>query len=198
MTAAAASSISTSAPNFPNPPTCSLWGPVKADPDIAGTGVLISFTLSAYLTLFLVIVHYLFDDHVTTNPIDRRFIDFVTPRAWNNSKAVSKKWTKALESAVLLYSDTQVVTGMAILLTGYIQLPSGISSYHWQVIVDLAWFSTLSHLATLTALRGYFPLLATALGPTGYISQFATSAVPAKCLYSPSAYTDITKASRFT
>ena len=101
---------------------------------------------------------------------------------------------------------------MAILLTGYIQVPSGISSYHWQVIVDLAWFSTLSHLATLTALRGYFrkrtrmaicrtgfmgvvlALLATALGPTGYISQFATSAVPAKCLYSPSAYTDITKA----
>lgn len=113
---------------------------------------------------------------------------------------------------MLLYSDTQVVTGMAILLTGYIQLPSGISSHHWQVIVDLAWFSTLSHLATLTALRGYFRkqtrmavcrtvfmglvlvLPATALGPTGYISQFATSPVPAKCLYSPTAYTDITKA----
>ena len=37
-------------------------------------------------------------------------------------------------------------------------------------------------------------LLATALGPTGYISQFATSPVPAKCLYSPTAYTDITRA----
>lgn len=101
---------------------------------------------------------------------------------------------------------------MAILLTGYTQLHSGISSYHWQVIVDLAWFSTLSHLATLTALRGYFRkqprmaacravfmgvllvLLAMALGPTRYISQYATSPVPVKCLYSPTAYTDIRKA----
>ena len=39
MTTAAPSSPSNPAPNFPNPPTCSLWGPVKADPDIAGTGV---------------------------------------------------------------------------------------------------------------------------------------------------------------
>ena len=39
MATAAPLSSSTPAPNFPNPPTCSLWGPAKADPDIAGTGV---------------------------------------------------------------------------------------------------------------------------------------------------------------
>ena len=40
-------------------------------------------------------------------------------------------------------------------------------------------------------------MLATALGPTGYISQYTTSAVPAKCLYSSTAYTDITSVDRY-
>ena len=158
---------------YPDPPTCSAWPPVEADPDIAGTGVgvymsrildrsktnsqvLTSFMLSAYATLGLVVVHFLLDHHVTSNPVDRRFINLFTPRAWNNDKSVSKKRTEALEGAVLMYSDTQIITGLAILLAGYIQLPSGISSYHWQIVVDLAWFSSLSHLTTLTALRGYF------------------------------------------
>ena len=94
-----------------------------------------------------------------------------------------------------------------ILLCGYIQLASGISSYHWQVVVDLAWFSSLSHLATLTALREYFQkrnamavcraacmgvvlmMLAIALGPAGWISQSAVYATPAKCLFSSTAST---------
>ena len=158
--------------------------------------------LSAYLTLFLVIVYYLFDHQVTTNLVDRRFIDLVTPTKWNNSSSASKKWTDALEGAVLMYSDTQVITGLAILLAGYVQLPSGISVYHWLiVVVDLAWFSSLSHLTTLTALRGYFRkrrtmaihraivmgivlfLLGTAFGPTGCISQTTASSIPAKCFF---------------
>ena len=110
-----------------------------------------------------------------------------------------------------MYSDTQVITGMAILLSGYIQLftTPGISSYHWQTIVNLAWFSSLSHLSTLTALRDYFRLrpkmaayraifmgvvlvlLGTALGPTGYISQADTPSIPASCLFSRTAHEDV-------
>ena len=73
-----------------------------------------SFMLSAYLTLVLVVVHYLFGHRVTRNSVDRRFIDFVTPQGWNNSPATSSTWTEALEGAVIMYSDTQVVTGMAV------------------------------------------------------------------------------------
>jgi hypothetical protein len=29
------------------------------------------------------------------------------------------------------------------------------SSYHWQVLTSLAWFSSITHLTTLTSLRGY-------------------------------------------
>lgn len=32
-------------------------------------------------------------------------------------------------------------------------LPSGLQAYHWQIIVYLAWFSCLTHLAALTVMR---------------------------------------------
>lgn len=119
-----------------------------------------------------------------------------------NATRNSKKWIRPLETALITFSDTQVITGIAILLGGYIQLYSGISSYHWQVIVALAWFSSLTHLLTLKSLRGYFRkrlemaiwraafmgfvmiLLIAALGPTGYISQNEAIATPAFCLFS--------------
>lgn len=95
------------------------------------------------------------------------------------------KWNKALEAAVLTFSDTRVSTGFAILLCGFIQIPFG---YHWQVVVALAWFSALTHLLTLLSLleysRTHFEMavlrailmrfvmvpLAAALGSTDYIS----------------------------
>lgn len=44
--------------------------------------------------------------------------------------------------------------------SGYFQLcagdsNTGIASYDWQIVVYLAWFSSLTHLTTLTALRRY-------------------------------------------
>lgn len=60
------------------------------------------------------------------------------------------------DRAVLMFSDQQVVTGIGLLASGYAQLHRGIESYHWQMLVYLAWFSSVTHLATLTALRQYF------------------------------------------
>ena len=51
--------------------------------------------------------------------------------------------------------DVQLLTGFGILLSGYISLSCFISAYHWQLVVYLAWFSNLTHLACLTALRRY-------------------------------------------
>ena len=55
-----------------------------------------------------------------------------------------------------MFSDQQLVTGLAILIAGFSQISSGISTVYWQVIVDLAWFSSITHVATLAALRPYF------------------------------------------
>lgn len=83
------------------------------------------------------------------------------------------------------------------------QLSCGLSLYHWQTVVNLAWFSTLTHLTTLTSLRQYFHcrrvlvicrlitmgvviiLLSVAFLPTGHAWQpdydaFHTSADPTK------------------
>ncbi|KAK3897027.1 hypothetical protein C8A05DRAFT_20128, partial [Staphylotrichum tortipilum] len=58
-------------------------------------------------------------------------------------------------SQVLLWMyGVQLFTGIGILLAGYIGM-SCTSAYHWQLLVYLAWFSNLTHIACLTALRRY-------------------------------------------
>lgn len=108
------------------------------------------------MTLILLVIHYIFEDH-TQNHVDRAWIKFVIPKSWRKLGTTGwNKWTKAATAALLTYSDSQVITGIAILLAGYWQLRSGISLHHWKVISNLAWFSSVTHLATLTSLRKYF------------------------------------------
>jgi hypothetical protein len=52
-------------------------------------------------------------------------------------------------------SDLQILTGTSILISGYVQLHCGLSAFHWQIIVFLAWFSSITHLSCLTFLRNY-------------------------------------------
>lgn len=52
-------------------------------------------------------------------------------------------------------SDQQLVTGLAILISGYSELRCGLSFYHWQIITTLTWYSSITHIATLMFLRQY-------------------------------------------
>jgi hypothetical protein len=52
-------------------------------------------------------------------------------------------------------SDIQILTGFSMLIAGYVQLPCGLSAYHWQTLVYLTWFASLTHLSCLTLLRSY-------------------------------------------
>jgi hypothetical protein len=52
-------------------------------------------------------------------------------------------------------SDLQLITGTSILISGYAQLRCGIRAFHWQIIVLLAWFSSVTHLSCLTFLRNH-------------------------------------------
>ena len=117
--------------------------------------VLISFITTAFLTLTIVIIYYAVgfvpDEHM--NSIDAGIVATVWRRAGSRP---SKKWEVTLRNAVLMYSDQQLVTGIAILASGYAQVRCGLSVYHWKTIVYLAWFSSLTHLTTLTFLRQYF------------------------------------------
>ena len=75
--------------------------------------------------------------------------------------------------------------------------------YHWQIAVDLAFFSSITHLTTLTCLRSYFKarktlrllrllymgvvatMLACALWSTGYLDGSIETSFPAWCLFHP-------------
>ncbi len=108
---------------------------------------------------------------------------------------------------MLAFSDQQCITGIAILLSGYSQLlnlqtAKPMTVYNWQILVDLAWFSSITHLTTLTCLRHYFRqrralsvfriacmtvnavILAVSIGSTGW--QIFDVGIPAWCLFDTS------------
>ena len=110
---------------------------------------------TAYLTMLIMVAYYFLDyvpNHFMSR-IDKGLVDFV----WR--KAIAKpsvKWEHTLRYAVLTYSDQQLVTGIAILAGAFSQLGCGLAIYSWQIVVYLAWFSSLTHLTTLTFLRQFF------------------------------------------
>src|ERR1700734_1263414 len=71
------------------------------------------------------------------------------------SETTARFWRPILERFILGLSDQQLVTGLAILITGY-YLHCKISYYHFNLVINLAWFSSTTHLATLLALKEYF------------------------------------------
>ncbi len=96
-------------------------------------------------------------DPTACNPIDvaviRRvkklpFLRFINKR--------TSCWEHRLRKAILMYSDQQLIAGLALLISAYTQLKANISAYHWQLVVYLAWFSSFTHLSTLTILRHLF------------------------------------------
>ena len=72
---------------------------------------------------------------------------------------MSDPWKSAIERLVLSFSDQQLVTGLAVLLVGYIGLPVSegqISVLDFINVTNLAWFSGITHLITMFVLRDYF------------------------------------------
>ena len=117
------------------------------------------------------------------NTVDYGFLTWVRSHiiSWNPSR----RFDKAMEKSVLILGDLNVVTGIGILIAGYTQLKCGISAYHWQIMVFIAWFASFSFVSAMTFLQGYLRvnntmrlirisfmvvfvgLLVTALLPTG-------------------------------
>jgi hypothetical protein len=54
---------------------------------------------------------------------------------------------------IVSFSDQRVVTGVSIIIGGLSQLEWGLPVYHFQAVGNLAWFSTMTHILTLTVLR---------------------------------------------
>jgi len=71
-----------------------------------------------------------------------------------NTPGRRKKWNDVLVHLTLGLSDQQLVTGLAILVVGFTNHCT-IASRHFWVVFDLAWFSSVTHLASLPALTRY-------------------------------------------
>ena len=67
----------------------------------------------------------------------------------------TREWEPFLRKAMFIYSDTQLVMGLAILGSIFPQLYYGLETYYWQIAVYLAWFSSHTHLTTVTCLRQF-------------------------------------------
>jgi len=64
--------------------------------------------------------------------------------------------SKTLRNLVLGFSDQQLVTGFALLLVSFAHFQDGqISIYHFNLVSDMAWYASNTHLITLTVLAEY-------------------------------------------
>ncbi|KAF5677349.1 hypothetical protein FHETE_1862 [Fusarium heterosporum] len=148
-----------------------LWEAIEASSDIIGPGVLSSFFATASITIIAVIVAYLSDsiEGKFINELDRMVIGWsmtTFPFLWacirgqpgsDHGKAckTSPEWKEAVLQFILTLSDQQLVTGLAILISG-IANQNSLYGYEYTIMTCLAWFSSTTHLATMDALRSYF------------------------------------------
>jgi hypothetical protein len=127
------------------------------DADISGLGVILAFTVSAYLTFSLVLASYLFGqvDGSLLNAVDTQVFRVrpYRPPQTLNGRATRLRVGRALRQAILALSDRQIVTRIAILGAGFQGLRlGGIDSYHYQTVIYLAWMSSSVHLSALSIL----------------------------------------------
>jgi hypothetical protein len=123
--------------------------PLKADPDIAGIGVIFSFLFSAAFTLLASIGYFLLEPRVKQrhlNPFDEFFAERVCipfQRRFKDPIGLSNAFFRV----VLAFGDQQLVTGIAILVAGFVMLAkNSITVYHFSIVLDMAWFSSNCHL----------------------------------------------------
>ncbi|KAJ5496687.1 hypothetical protein N7463_008674 [Penicillium fimorum] len=126
------------------------YSPISADNDITGPGIIANYVGTAVIAVLLIIIYFLvvydpaldpfrktdqdpLNESFRPNPIDTIILRTV------------RHIPNRLMGARKVYVNAQVKNGFI----------EGISSLHWMVIVDLAWFSSLTHLGCLTLLRNH-------------------------------------------
>ncbi|CAG8976329.1 hypothetical protein HYALB_00005736 [Hymenoscyphus albidus] len=122
---------------------CTVYLDLQPNPDISGIGcancadVSLGFFITAYLSFFCCAAK-LFLDH------------------WESlfgSGPTVTRLSLSCRGAVISFGDQQLVTGISILVAGFLQLEWGISAYHWHSVVNQAWLSTITYFMVFTAMK---------------------------------------------
>jgi hypothetical protein len=164
---------------------CTSRPSITATADVAGSGALAAFLVSALFTIIAIIWGYLSDSLPDwyLNETDKHIVSSF--QLWLASKRVNRRvkwlWTKLKQWTLLIFgkrpgpkykmlrderqeavtrfilslSDQQLVIGLAVLVAG-VANQCTLIVYEFQAIFALAWFSSTTHLATLDCLRDYF------------------------------------------
>lgn len=167
------------------------------------------------MTWITVFVYYLFgcpnresDSEDAALSIDRSLLKWIWKKVFRRSRVpkLPPAVVNTLEEGILAFSDLQLVTSLSLLIAGFSQLRCSINTYDWQLLTYTAWFASVTHLTTLTAIRTFFrhhhntisvirmglmlvvlTLLCAALLPTFHplwlTNQFLSVAVPAVCYF---------------
>ena len=123
-----------------------------ADSDIAGIGVILAFLISAYMTFAAVLLAYI------TGMVENQLLGVVDRRLFRVKSRIQRhpRIQTALRKFVLSLSDQQIVTGIAIMAAGLRGLAKDtISTYHYQIVLYLAWLSSSVHLSAISLLTPY-------------------------------------------
>jgi hypothetical protein len=125
---------------------------IKPDPDISRTGVILAFLVSAYVSFVVVFAAYLFGfvEPELLSPADVRLMRI------RSRIDIHPRLHHLLQHAILVLSDQQIVTGIAIMAAGFVGLRNGETNvYHYQIVLYLAWLSSSVHPSALTFLRPF-------------------------------------------
>ena len=120
-----------------------------------------AFMITAYLNFLIAWVGYLFQARrdkdgamMKVHVLDAHFLDWLWSRR-SQQPTLSDTLRKVIERITLILSDQFLVTGIAVLVTGYMK-SSNISIYHFEIVTWLGWLSSNGHQIALTSIRTYF------------------------------------------
>lgn len=153
--------------------------------------------VSAYLVLALILWAYWLGalPEGTVRRLDRRLF-------FARKDQPDNRWRGIFVELVLVFSDQQLLTGLAILVAGYTQVRGqNLSVYHWRSVINLAWLSSTVHLMSLSVLRDRLKksmalrairvatmililgLLFAAMVPTASTKWLQEPGMPVRCLW---------------
>ncbi|GFN13299.1 uncharacterized protein AtWU_03097 [Aspergillus tubingensis] len=152
-----------------------------ANSDITGTGVVFSYIITAGIVVVVLALYYFVAYDPSHDPFqgskrnsvprafypnpvdalileDSRRIAMACLGAFGCISINNTSFEEAFIRCIIAFSDMQLLTGYSILISGFSQLRSGLQTFYWQVVIGLTWFSTITHLSCLTALRNHLYL----------------------------------------
>ncbi|PWY70545.1 hypothetical protein BO83DRAFT_399702 [Aspergillus eucalypticola CBS 122712] len=143
-----------------------------ANSDITGTGVAFSYIITAGIVVVVLALYYFVAYDPSHDPFQGSRRNSV-PRAFypnpidalilEDSRRIAMTCLGAfgcisINNTSFEEAFIRLLTGYSILISGLSQLGSGLQTFYWQVVIGLTWFSTITHLSCLTALRNHLYL----------------------------------------